>query len=798
MTTRIKLRRDTAANWEANNPILALGEPGLDTTNNQVKYGDGETTWNLLDYASSSNANTTQSVFALLTSDYDFTVSKSTNGTNWTSSNSFVNTSQQNLQYENYFTEGWGPNLIDMAVGNGRVVYIDWSPWFDIYGIWTASNLETYPVPVAAIEIVIPEFVSPIAVWENVYYLGNSFIVTGYAYDDGAENPSLPIFAYSTNGTTWTQGSVNYSYVSGIYTTQSNLNTAVIGLHFTTVGYNGTGWLFNLDNLYDGFPLGGEGAPGGFYVTGLSTTLSSSNFDETPSYTVTGEGSSQGILWTGSRWVIVDQMSVWQGPGSHSRIWYNTSSNPRLGTWIDIDIAALALEKFGYDYSDEWEVNANPVLALTTHNINGTQWTVLGLGDGQLLSTTDFSTWYSAVPEPVTYTINEFFNNSGTSTDISLNWATDQRQIYFTGKATITGGTSAIPAGTYYISDVNPNTFRLYTDVDQTVNVDSSGWGAYTSGDSTITFSRGYRAITALIAENSTIVSGNDDGFVHATTTGNLSGTFTRVKDGNGNRIRRLVYGAVTNLGTSWEQTNTVTGDVNTAYLSEYGFRALATDNNSRSRIHLDASGWELATWLPLDPSYPNGIASDAYAGIYSTDWINDGTGPNADIAISLPDGYHAFDRYGNVILGGSIIRDRVFSYNNPPVDNTVTSLNYQTTAELLKALWDGDPNQTAVGQGWAGLIHIDSDTFNSSSLHHYYLPPGGNNGREIIIVGEGTNIANVCIWVQAGKAGVNSFTDNYWLPFRVWNTGGYSTRSIAKAIWLYDAWHFDNDAWAD
>jgi hypothetical protein len=31
MTTRIKLRRDTAANWASANPVLALGEPGYDT-----------------------------------------------------------------------------------------------------------------------------------------------------------------------------------------------------------------------------------------------------------------------------------------------------------------------------------------------------------------------------------------------------------------------------------------------------------------------------------------------------------------------------------------------------------------------------------------------------------------------------------------------------------------------------------------------------------------------------------------------------------------------------------------------
>jgi hypothetical protein len=45
MTTRIKLRRDTAANWETVNPALALGEAGYDTTNNQLRVGDGTTLW---------------------------------------------------------------------------------------------------------------------------------------------------------------------------------------------------------------------------------------------------------------------------------------------------------------------------------------------------------------------------------------------------------------------------------------------------------------------------------------------------------------------------------------------------------------------------------------------------------------------------------------------------------------------------------------------------------------------------------------------------------------------------------
>ena len=49
--TVIKLRRSTAAAWTSANPVLAAGEPGLETDTNQVKYGDGTTAWNTLEYA---------------------------------------------------------------------------------------------------------------------------------------------------------------------------------------------------------------------------------------------------------------------------------------------------------------------------------------------------------------------------------------------------------------------------------------------------------------------------------------------------------------------------------------------------------------------------------------------------------------------------------------------------------------------------------------------------------------------------------------------------------------------------
>jgi hypothetical protein len=48
MATQIKLRRDSAANWALEDPVLAEGEPGYDITNNVLKIGDGSTIWSLL------------------------------------------------------------------------------------------------------------------------------------------------------------------------------------------------------------------------------------------------------------------------------------------------------------------------------------------------------------------------------------------------------------------------------------------------------------------------------------------------------------------------------------------------------------------------------------------------------------------------------------------------------------------------------------------------------------------------------------------------------------------------------
>jgi len=52
MGVRIQHRRDTAANWLANDPILAGGEIGWESDTNKMKIGNGAALWSALPYFS--------------------------------------------------------------------------------------------------------------------------------------------------------------------------------------------------------------------------------------------------------------------------------------------------------------------------------------------------------------------------------------------------------------------------------------------------------------------------------------------------------------------------------------------------------------------------------------------------------------------------------------------------------------------------------------------------------------------------------------------------------------------------
>lgn len=65
---RIRLRRDTAANWTAANPVLLNGEVGLETDTRKFKAGDGTTAWSALSYYPASTATMARGQCSKMTS----------------------------------------------------------------------------------------------------------------------------------------------------------------------------------------------------------------------------------------------------------------------------------------------------------------------------------------------------------------------------------------------------------------------------------------------------------------------------------------------------------------------------------------------------------------------------------------------------------------------------------------------------------------------------------------------------------------------------------------------------------
>lgn len=60
MAIQIQLRRDTSAQWSANNPVLLDAEIGVDTDTGKFKIGDGSTAWSSLPYAAATPAEVSE------------------------------------------------------------------------------------------------------------------------------------------------------------------------------------------------------------------------------------------------------------------------------------------------------------------------------------------------------------------------------------------------------------------------------------------------------------------------------------------------------------------------------------------------------------------------------------------------------------------------------------------------------------------------------------------------------------------------------------------------------------------
>ena len=490
MTTRIKLRRDTAANWTANNPILALGEPGLDTDNNAVKYGDGVTTWNNLPY---SGEGATENIWLAVGSDCNSGhVKVSTDGVKWTESFAPM-PRQSSFGWQNFW---WAKPL------GGKVIYDMYVDYLGTETLGWSDNALDYPNPVTFATLPTSDGIDSYD-WWDAYYINGKYIAVGGYFEVATPSVERPMFATSDDGKTWTYGAIDDTYTSGLV---SDADADPTGIRITSVAYNGVGYLFALewDHQYGGSNIGNL-PPGFFYVTSLSVQLNATNHIN-PS--IDNNAGLKGLVWNHDHWAAYGHQNVWD----RASLFINTNVNPATGNWTEISLNSTNTNGPQKSVFGTYPSYGNTLAAFTTGKIGDYYWDVMALNNGRVMATKDKGvTWIGSVPfnlftdidtviwdatnTKITFEVPYFDGGNyeptaGERVDIRYGNVPQLRGFFYLGAETASDGTS--------------RTWTIYSDRALTQHVNSNTWAenydtSNNNGYAVLTFSRdsdGYDPLT--------------------------------------------------------------------------------------------------------------------------------------------------------------------------------------------------------------------------------------------------------------------------------------------------------------
>lgn len=465
MATKIQLRRDTSANWQGTNPVLAQGEPGVELDTKKMKVGDGITAWNDLEYVAGggNEENSTSNMFVKLDGQngelgpsYSGVISVSTDGLNWTPST-------YNQVYTDY--EGWEP--YHLAVGNGRIVYHTYDYTSDRDELrWAYNPFDKPNLPLGTGSDLSRrgpngEDIS----WQNVRYAGGMFVAVGYYYDGIRDDYFYPIAAYSADGDSWSRVNINLDYIHDLIQAEVDAHDDVDGLLATDVAYGTDGWLFVMHWGPNDYTNGQNNAANAFYVTDLATELASINY-------ITGIPGAYTVKYDGKGWVTWSNYDVLTGNGSI--LYINSNNNPGNGTWTPVDMDTVAMGIIG--------VNAGSITDVVAGTVNGVHWMVVGTQNrGSFASNNQGATWR--------------FLQTGARV-ANLSFVSDTNPGYISSwygyvsdtngeKVTIEGSNIDQLNGTFYVRYYDgPQGYRsyLYTDYDAgtdtfTGPLNASNWG---------------------------------------------------------------------------------------------------------------------------------------------------------------------------------------------------------------------------------------------------------------------------------------------------------------------------------
>lgn len=206
MRVTIKTRRDTEANWTLINPKLALGEMGIETDTKKIKFGDGNSLWNDLQYISAGSGGEVVAediddrISELLVAGSGISLSYSDEGDSLTISASGGGGSGISNIVEDTTPQLGGnldANTFDINMGTNSITDIKVGQWDSAYG-W--GDHSTFGYVTAAYDAAVPWTPNHTLVDGTRYLAGDLVYENGRIYSANFDNESLPV----SNETYWT------------------------------------------------------------------------------------------------------------------------------------------------------------------------------------------------------------------------------------------------------------------------------------------------------------------------------------------------------------------------------------------------------------------------------------------------------------------------------------------------------------------------------------------------------------------------------------------------------------------
>lgn len=178
--TRIQLRRDTAANWTTDNPVLAQGEPAVETDTGKRKLGDGTTAWTSLAYVSGGTST--------LAADTDVTISSPSDGQVLT----YVASA---TKWENRAASGAAPTLAQLAAAQPFIVDLP-----ENHGAVRNGTTDDTAAIKAAISNVVTSGISAGTYYGEVWFTAGTYAVFGAPDITHTGRAQLPLPLVSSTG----------------------------------------------------------------------------------------------------------------------------------------------------------------------------------------------------------------------------------------------------------------------------------------------------------------------------------------------------------------------------------------------------------------------------------------------------------------------------------------------------------------------------------------------------------------------------------------------------------------------